>query len=99
MDSNRDHAIDEFLLDAFRCTVRGTRVRGSVDSWHDEDFTERLKDIADTRNLLLRLVTGESSQTGSDSIPGPVQDFFRSIERGIAAPVDADGFENHLKFF
>lgn len=97
--SNSVNTIDRFLLDAFRCAKRGTRVRGSVDSWYDTDFTRELKDIADEQNLLLRLVTGESSQTGTDSIPEGVQDFFRSIERGIAASVDADGFANHLKFF
>ena len=93
--SNEVDTIDSFLLDAFRCTEVSTRVRGSVDKGWDEDFTPRLEDIATVRKLLLQLVTGQSGQ----DIPAVVQDFFGSIERGIAEPVDPDGFVNHLKFF
>src|SRR5689334_8771548 len=97
-EDNNDSTLDDFLLDAFRCAAEGSRVRGSVDHWTNVDFTEELRSIADERQLLLRLTTGESSQDEAD-IPSEVRDFFSSIERGIAAPVDPDGFPNHLKFF
>lgn len=93
---NSADTIDSFVLDLFRCASAGSRVRGSFFHWTNSAFANSLGQIASDRNLKLRLTTGESGQT-SGQLSG-VQGFFGSIERGIAAPVDPDGFMNHSKF-
>jgi hypothetical protein len=91
-----DHTIAEFVLDAFRSASRGSAVFGGVMNWHDHEFTTTLRGIIDDRGLKVRLVTGQEEE---DEIDDDVKDLIDSIQDGVAAAVDPDGFMPHTKFF
>jgi len=97
----RDTRWQGFLLDAFRCAAKETIVLGAIYRWDLEEFSEKLNEIREDRNLSLRICAGRDPDR-SDTyypIPSAVKKAFKDFDGGGIFECDPAGMMNHNKFF
>ncbi len=97
--SGSDKTIYNFVLDAFRCAQRKSKVFGSFYKFDDTDFARDLRDIAG-KDSALELKFDFVGGNAEDSVRSDVSSALDDL-RGYAKMfrTDPDGLMNHNKFF